>query len=36
MGQQTNKIQKRKRREAYMKRKTAAANAVASKSKGKK
>lgn len=36
MGQQSNKIQKRKRREAYMKRKNEAAKAAAPKAKAKK
>jgi len=36
MGQQLNKIQKRKRRDAYMKRKNEAAKAAAPKSKAKK
>jgi hypothetical protein len=36
MGQQSNKIQKRKRREAYMKRKNAATKAAAPKAKAKK
>ncbi len=36
MGQQTNKIEKRKRREAYLKRKKVATAAAAKTAKAKK
>lgn len=36
MGQQSNKVQKRHRRERYLKRKQEAANAAATKAKAKK